>query len=66
MYNTEKEKTYEYRELEFIKIFILALQGIKPKSQCCPSNNITSYVTSKHLRILEQHVGRVFKSNSVT
>lgn len=31
----------------------LLSQGIKVKSQCCPSNNITSYVTSKHPRPLE-------------
>lgn len=46
------------------KIFIVDLWGIKSKSRNSPSNNITPYVTSKHLRPLKQHVGGVFKSNS--
>lgn len=46
------------------KIFIVDLRGIKSKSQKSPSNNITSYVTSKYLRPLKQHVGSILKSNS--
>lgn len=46
------------------KIFIVDLWGIKSKSRNSPSNNITPYVTSKHLRPLKQHVGGVLKSNS--